>query len=181
MQKSLSRQIDEFINNPEVLISTVAGPCGNVNGVPCPCARIQPGLGGMPPPQGDGSPTVTTSWQEGVRVPWLVKCGGGLGRALAPWGTLSADKWPWGGAGGTGEPRCLPTALTASWCGRRSCPPGQPSSHRRKHLFMHGIIHALDKRKRVQQQARPARQVRQGRHWSQNAVCPPPSGPLSSA
>lgn len=74
MQKSLSRQIDEFINNPEVLISTVAGPCGNVNGVPHPCARVQPGLGSTPPPRGDGSPAVTMSWQEGLRIPWLVKC-----------------------------------------------------------------------------------------------------------
>ena len=29
---------------------------------------------GTPPPRGDGSPAVTMSWQEGLRIPWLVKC-----------------------------------------------------------------------------------------------------------
>lgn len=35
MQKGLSRQIDEFINNLEVLISTAQGPCSMLmQGVP---------------------------------------------------------------------------------------------------------------------------------------------------
>lgn len=42
-------------------------------------------------------------------------------------------------------------------------------------MFIHGIIHALGKRKRAQQQARPARQARQGAPLDTQADCPPRS------
>ena len=41
---------------------------------------------------------------------------------------------------------------------------------------MHGIVRVLDKRMRVPQQARPARQVRQGAPVDTHAACPPPRG-----
>lgn len=116
MQKGLSRQIDEFINNPEVLISTVSGPCRNANAASL-SLRSSPGRGlrGVPPTRGDGPPAVTRDPQPlpgagprrvsvvwpGRRDPW---------QSAVPVGAGCADQWPWGG---TGEPGCLSTALTA--------------------------------------------------------------------
>lgn len=48
MQKALSWQIDEFINNPQVLISTAQGPCSMLmQGVPHTLAWPGP----APPPE----------------------------------------------------------------------------------------------------------------------------------
>lgn len=76
MQKGLSRQIDEFINNPEVLKSPVLGPYCNANASPLPLRQKQ------------------------VSVLWLLRQASW--ESSVPVGTGGTDLWPWGREGGHG-------------------------------------------------------------------------------
>ena len=75
MQKSLSRQIDEFINNPEVLISTVAGHCFNANAVRRPYDGVRPERQGMAPPGVTVPQLLPGAGVRWVSVLWLIKWG----------------------------------------------------------------------------------------------------------
>lgn len=82
MQKGLSRQIAEFINNSEALISTVSGPSCDANAAPLPGARVQARAAGEHPPPGGRHKRGECCVAGGARA-----CGGRVCRSMVNEGT----------------------------------------------------------------------------------------------
>lgn len=134
MQKGLSQQIDEFINNPEALISPVSGPYCNANALPLPLGSSPgPGLGAVPPQGVTDPPMVTWSCYKTGECSVAVQTGALAQRCL--WGLGVQISGPGGMRGGHRGATPSPHSSDSSAVGPRSCLPKQPGDSRRKSII----------------------------------------------
>lgn len=133
MLKGLSQQIDEFINNPEVLISTAQGPCSMLmQGAPRNLSRPGPAPQRWQTPNCDPELAPGGEHSAGPRGPCRAQSLWGQGPQINGWG-CGVD---------TGEPRGLPPALTVVGAGALVLLSRAEEGHGRRNSFLHATIHS---------------------------------------